>query len=220
MKYKRKKYKIFGIGDNKTGTKSLGEALKYLGFDHKTTDILASTEYSHGNLNPVFRITNEHESFEDYPWNDKDFYKFLDKKYPKSKFILTIRNIKEWSDSHYEWFAPNTGVKQYWKMKKYDKSKEIKRHTQRNEEIIEYFRKRKKDLLVIDICGGEGWEKLCPFLDKPIPNIPFPHINKRKDSKHVKTRAMLGKTGLFINSSFPSGYRILKQIKDKISLLN
>jgi 3'(2'), 5'-bisphosphate nucleotidase len=32
-------------------------------------------------------------------------------------------------------------------------------------------------LLVLDITAGEGWEKLCPFLGKPIPDIPFPKAN-------------------------------------------
>jgi hypothetical protein len=26
----------------------------------------------------------------------------------------------------------------------------------------------------------EGWEPLCRFLDAPIPDEPFPHINDRK----------------------------------------
>lgn len=29
------------------------------------------------------------------------------------------------------------------------------------------------------------WEPLCKFLDKPVPNVPFPHIND-KDSFHEK----------------------------------
>ena len=24
---------------------------------------------------------------------------------------------------------------------------------------------------------GEGWERLCEFLDKPVPETPFPHLN-------------------------------------------
>jgi hypothetical protein len=29
-------------------------------------------------------------------------------------------------------------------------------------------------LLVMDICAGEGWEKLCPFLGVPTPDSAFP----------------------------------------------
>ncbi len=26
-------------------------------------------------------------------------------------------------------------------------------------------------------CVVDGWEVLCPFLDKPIPAVSFPHLN-------------------------------------------
>jgi hypothetical protein len=29
----------------------------------------------------------------------------------------------------------------------------------------------------MNICDGEGWEKLCSFLNKPIPDVPFPKEN-------------------------------------------
>jgi hypothetical protein len=32
-------------------------------------------------------------------------------------------------------------------------------------------------LLELAICEGEGWEKLCPFLDVPVPAVPFPVKN-------------------------------------------
>jgi hypothetical protein len=35
-------------------------------------------------------------------------------------------------------------------------------------------------LLVIDICAREGWETLCPFVGKPIPDAPFPHVNRSR----------------------------------------
>ena len=33
-------------------------------------------------------------------------------------------------------------------------------------------------LLVFDV--KEGWEPLCKFLNKPVPNEPFPNINDKK----------------------------------------
>jgi 3'(2'), 5'-bisphosphate nucleotidase len=44
-------------------------------------------------------------------------------------------------------------------------------------EVATYFRDRPNDLLIIDVTAGEGWEKLCPFLGKPIPDLPFPKAN-------------------------------------------
>lgn len=34
-------------------------------------------------------------------------------------------------------------------------------------------------LLVYNL--NEGWEPLCKFLEVPVPNIPFPNVNKQKD---------------------------------------
>lgn len=40
---------------------------------------------------------------------------------------------------------------------------------------VAYFENRSHDFLIMDICGGDGWEKLCPFLEIPeIPKPPFP----------------------------------------------
>jgi hypothetical protein len=34
-------------------------------------------------------------------------------------------------------------------------------------------------LLVYEV--KEGWKPLCDFLDVPVPEMPFPHINERKN---------------------------------------
>jgi len=41
---------------------------------------------------------------------------------------------------------------------------------------------------------GSGWEPLCKFLGKPIPDEPFPHINEREALKEwiaITTRRSL-----------------------------
>ena len=57
--------------------------------------------------------------------------------------------------------------------------------------VIEHFREKGRDLLVINICAGEGWERLCDFLDVPVPDMPFPHENvgNFKRLKKVSRRA-------------------------------
>ena len=37
----------------------------------------------------------------------------------------------------------------------------------------------KDRLLVLQL--GEGWNRLCEFLDKPIPNEPYPRTNSTKE---------------------------------------
>ncbi|PIE31852.1 hypothetical protein CSA56_17255 [candidate division KSB3 bacterium] len=39
----------------------------------------------------------------------------------------------------------------------------------------DYFQERPQDFLIMDICNGDGWETLCPFLEiDTIPDTPFP----------------------------------------------
>ena len=51
----------------------------------------------------------------------------------------------------------------------------VKRH---NKMVKYYFKDRPGDLLVMDITNGDGWELLCKFLKKPIPNKKVPMITE------------------------------------------
>ena len=42
----------------------------------------------------------------------------------------------------------------------------LKKYTSHNAEVLEYFKNRTNDFLVMDLSNGDGWEKLCPFLVK------------------------------------------------------
>jgi hypothetical protein len=70
--------------------------------------------------------------------------------------------------------------------------------------VLHYFSGRKDDLLVIDICGGEGWQPLCDFLQVPIPPRAFPHANewmhKLMEATHeFKEKVSPGKSFILID---------------------
>ena len=48
--------------------------------------------------------------------------------------------------------------------------------------VQDYFAKRPQDLLNLNIAGGEGWERLCPFVRQPVLKLPFPYKNKNCES--------------------------------------
>ena len=61
--------KVFGIGLNKTGTKTLQRALLGLGYQRHQScrrDLLAA--YRAGRIEDVFAVTDANESFEDWPY--------------------------------------------------------------------------------------------------------------------------------------------------------
>lgn len=43
--------------------------------------------------------------------------------------------------------------------------------------VQRHFAARPEKLLVLDVCNGEGWEKLCAFLGLEAPKEPFPWTN-------------------------------------------
>lgn len=174
--------RVFGIGLSKTGTNSLNTALNTLGFNtiHGPHDSKTQEEMMAG----VSRLTilESRNGITDIP--AALYYSEFDIEYPNSKFILTIRDIDAWLYSMQQHYA-RTNVGQWnlftracafgsigFNMRRSRFAYE--RHV-RN--VQEYFKNR-DNLLILDICGGEGWEKLCDFLDKPIPNTPFPRQNQ------------------------------------------
>ena len=178
--------KIFEIGLPKTGTTSLGIAYKILGFKKRGWNDRIYDLWEEKGIEPLFPYIDNGTAFQDGPWHDCD-YRILDQRYPNSKFIILERNNYDWIRSKEKHESPLYNINQIksdfliddWII---DRENYIKKAIQHKEtkykEIKEYFKDRPGDLLVMNICEGEGWEKLCPFLGKPIPNKPFPFSNK------------------------------------------
>ena len=184
-------FKIFGLGLSKTGTSSLGDALNELGlptihypFDHHTYDELRKGIYN-------LSILNQYRGIVDIPV--APYYAQLDAAYPGSKFILTVRDVESWLRSaEKHWELMMTWWENYPEFKKFhefisvavygcmefnaDRFRFVYETHHRN--VLHYFSGRGNDFLVMDICAGEGWPKLCDFLQVPIPAISFPHANE------------------------------------------
>ena len=174
--------KVFCIGGPKTGTTSLAHALRLVGFRHKTWDRELWLRYKQGDLAEVFRVADVFDSFDDGPWNNDDLYVELDNRFPGSKFILTDREPVSWIRSHESHFtARQLQLKPYrlWRRRysEAEKREKIQRFQERNERIRRYFEGRPGVLLEMNVCAGEGWEKLCPFLGVISPTSPFPAKN-------------------------------------------
>jgi len=188
--------KVFGIGCNKTGTTTLGHCLKLLGFGphaHWPNSNRLVKHWAQGNYQPILEFAENFECFDDSPWNITDVYQHLDIRFPKSKFILTLRDSDSWFTS---WCRSNQGdirlkggrlwVPYHRKAFGLEEGFSFenlgdqykKKYQERNQEIQDYFSNRPDDLLVVDWRKGDGWKQLCEFLDKPVPNRPFPRLNK------------------------------------------
>lgn len=176
--------KVFGIGLSKTGTTSLARALEILGY--KTRDYIGISKYIAGDLSCIdLQEIGAHDAFTDTPI--PSFYRELDAKYPNSKFILTTRNMDAWLKSCRKQFTKRIVARQneatsqlhtdLYGCFEFDPEKYASGYTRFVDGVLDYFKDRPQDLLVIDICGGDNWQRLCAFLDKPLPDIPFPLTN-------------------------------------------
>lgn len=186
--------KVFGLGLHRTGTTSLSFALNALGIktihfphDERTYKQLIKGDY---NLD----VMKNYQGACDI--SISPFFKQLDRTFPDSKFILTIRDIPSWLKStSNHWFDNNRDYKDglshdnkfalfirsvNYGCLNYAKDRFTEVYEDHCEKVINYFKDRPNDLLILNICNGEGWEKLCPFLNKPIPSSPFHHLNKSK----------------------------------------
>jgi hypothetical protein len=183
--------KIFVIGLPKTGTTSLMIALNSLGLRvmHNPSDAQTMSQLRAGDCQ--LAILDKLDGISDLP--AACFYQDFDVLYPGSKFILTLRDIPSWLVSSRRWEErviqdvamqdrkANGSVSFYytamfgcWKFHPGRYTRVYRRHV---DQVKRYFA-GSSDLLVMDVCGGDGWEKLCPFLGRPVPDRPFPHANK------------------------------------------
>ncbi len=178
------KTKVFGIGLSKTGTSSLAQALQRLGF--KTRDCMGATRYVAGDLSSIdMETVLAHDALTDTPI--PSFYRQLDARFPGSKFVLTVRDREGWLKSCRKQFSERFGATQNEAHKRlfqdlygtnvFDEPRFVGGYERFVAGVLDYFRDRPRDLLVMDIAAGDGWDKLCPFLGRAVPDVPFPKAN-------------------------------------------
>jgi hypothetical protein len=192
--------KIFGIGLSRTGTTSLTLALQILGYKaiHFPADEQTQSElylfFASKRETVRLSILEQHDAITDTP--ACCLYQALDKCYPQSKFILTVRNKEAWLKScerfwqkelipflHRDPYISYLGYIRYihnkiYGIQNYDQEVFANVYDTYTAEVMRYFQSREEDLLILDICGSEGWEKLSPFLGLAIPSLAFPFENR------------------------------------------
>lgn len=193
--------KVFGIGLNKTGTTTLGECLKVLGFSHasRSRKLLEDVRVRN-DLTDVFRTVDRFDSFEDWPY--PLIYRELDERYPNSKFILTVRKDKFiWLESlkkHSLRTRPlsHSRALAYGFHYPFGHEREhVDLYEHHNKKVVEYFEDRASDLLVLCWENGDGWPELCAFLGRDQPDLPLPHANRQD----VSPSGLLTKANMAVN---------------------
>lgn len=168
--------KVFGIGLSRTGTTSLAAALDVLGYRTKHCPL------------HVWDI-DHHDASTDIGVAAR--FEFLDGVYPGSKFIYTVRGVEAWLASCQRWWTRPERREQtqdgaivscleYERILYggvgFNQDRFLDAYARHDEHVREWFADRPDDLLIMNICNGDGWEKLLPFLGFG-DEVPFPCRN-------------------------------------------
>ena len=181
--------RIFGIGMHKTATTSLNKALRLLRVDsaHWKSAHWAKAIWEEMATSGKSPTLERSYAVSDLPM--PLLFRELDRAYPGSKFILTLRSESTWIESvRKHWDRRYNPFRAAWDtdpfthrvhkllygQKVFDAEVFLARYRRHNAEVTEYFKDRPNDLLVMDMDAGAGWTEICPFLGKPVPTVPYP----------------------------------------------
>ncbi|MEY8767069.1 sulfotransferase [Francisella philomiragia] len=208
--YVKDRTKYFCIGRNKTGTTSLARAFKLLGFvvgDQREAESLYDKYFFDNKFNEIVEYCKTAEVFQDVPFSYHKVIPYIDKAYPNSKFILSIRDTSEqWYNSitkfHAKFFGKDGRVPTYEDLvnaeyirkgfmtrvvdghgtnakEPYNKEIMIEHYNRHNQYIIDYFKDRPDDLLVINLPEKGSYQKFCEFVGRDCSSDDtFPWENK------------------------------------------
>jgi len=174
--------KVIGIGLPKTGTKSLNQALRILGYKA----IHYPAKY-HLRVMTTGDYTLP-ESWDAITNTAEEFYPVLARMYPKAKFVLTTRNLdgwlKSWSKKDRPFGSQSVAGRlnriRIFGTARYVQDKYRDVFMAHQEGIRRFFADKTDRLLILQLGDTDKWTPLCRFLNRPVPGVPFPHIRKRQ----------------------------------------
>ncbi len=188
--------KVFGVGLSRTGTTSLTRALELLGYRaaHFPVDPTTQAEVSAFLRAPTdalrLSLLDSVDAVTDTPIAAT--YRALDRAYPGSAFVLTVRDCESWlrsCDAYWQsdltrLYADGVNARyvrlinrHVYGTEHFDSQSFTATYGRHQAQAHAYFERRGQDLLQLDVCGGDGWPKLCSFLGAEPPTTPFPHAN-------------------------------------------
>lgn len=172
--------KIICVGLPKTGTTSLKKALQILGYNVMSWSERAAKLYHDRKYYTLYHdYMEKFDAFTDAPWSL--MYKKFDIVFKDCRFIYTMRSFETLYRSlknHIDNVKKNNLSLVYPFSDVNDKKTIIEYFVKWENQIAEYFSNDDRLLIMRIFNTKNNWESLCKFLNKPIPNVPFPHVNR------------------------------------------
>jgi len=157
----------------RTGITSLAKALSLLGFDPEHYPCPRALLAGHFDAAVDLSVVVH--------------YKQLDDVFAGSKFIYTVRDKDSWIDSVALYIprhkTESVMQRQYRQLVygqfNFDRDAYSAAYDRHHDDVMRHFKDRPDDLLVMDICGGDGWPKLLSFLNMECADKSFPSEHKQ-----------------------------------------
>ena len=200
---------VIGAGFGRTGTLSLKFALETLGFDKCYHMMEVMLNEHHVDLwRRVARLENVdwHALYQGYratvDWPSASFWRELRLVYPDAKVILTLRDSEQWYTSVMNtiWKLSATALPEG---KRRGDPEMIERAMMSHEviwngvfggrmddkdHVIDCFESHNQEVIdtvpadqLLVYRPGDGWEPLCEFLEKPVPDSDYPRVNSTEE---------------------------------------
>jgi len=196
--------KVIGAGFGRTGTTSLKAALEQLGFSkcHHMAEVARSQrQVTFWQTLANGGTVDWDEVFDGYAascdWPSCTYWEELARHYPDAKIVLSVRDEGRWYDSVAATIYPASFLVPQWIVRLVPPFARFNRMViasvwegvfggrfDDREHALDLYRRhvahvketaRPDRLLVFQ--AVEGWEPLCRFLDVPVPEGPYPHLN-------------------------------------------
>ena len=192
--------KVFGIGLSRTGTTSLTEAFRLLGYRAVHCPLSIVKFNGHG-LQLSKSVVERYDAFTDSPV--ARMYRELDVAYPGSKFVLTMRPIDKWLESVRRMRLSFVLLEALPKVRQlareicgtasfFDDLALRNAFEKHSRDVQEYFGERLgHDCLVLDVGAADAWERLSGFLGRKAAPQPFPHYNRGYATTYANMRDLI-----------------------------
>ena len=194
-----------GTTSLKTAMQELGYSV-----GHQRTAEHLIVDWAKRDFKQIVKYCKTGQFFQDVPFSKPFTYMVLDHEFPGSKFILTIRNSPdEWYQSittfHGKLWGKNGRIPTKEDLQNatyrykgtpwisnrltystpeddpYNKAMLIDFYNRHNEQVMEYFRHRPDDLLVLNVAEDGAYNRLCAFLGAQPKRDSFPWKNRTEE---------------------------------------
>lgn len=170
--------KVYCVGWHKTGTTSLAEALRALGYN-VCDDAYRFPPQSSKFEDTIQTLLRGYDAFVDMPWPVLGPKKM--REHPEWYFIHTTRPADEWWESAHRHFSGTSHPVREWAYGEGDPAQapdKWRRTYKAHNEVVKSLKRDVEHYLHLPLHADEKMGRLCSFLGRATPPIDYPHKNQ------------------------------------------